>query len=315
MISIIVPVYNVEKYLPRCIESILNQTYKDLEIILVDDGSPDRCGQICDDYAQKDSRIRVIHKENAGLSSARNAGLGVASGEYLMFVDSDDYISADAAQVLQERMLQDGSDMVIGKHINTYDNEETDGEFCEWMTDAVLSKQDVFSQLGERNYYALAAWCKLYRKGLFDNLRYPPLSCGEDVWTFPQIIEKCRKISVVDKTVYSYYQRADSIMHVRSERIILDDLKAVLSLSRFLWEKGFEKSARRWFAIGIDKTMKLKNKQNGRTVFKDIFSTEERKMLLHHQTRRTRLKWLFLYVPLLYTAVTLVKHLFGRRNV
>ena len=100
LISVIVPIYNVEKYLDRCVDSIINQTYKNLEIILVDDGSPDNCPQMCDDYAKKDSRIKVVHKENGGLSDARNVGMEVATGEYVSFIDSDDYISLDCYETV-----------------------------------------------------------------------------------------------------------------------------------------------------------------------------------------------------------------------
>lgn len=114
MISVIVPVYKVEKYLRRSIESVLNQTYTDLEIVLVDDGSPDQCGMICDEYAQKDSRIRVIHKENGGLSSARNAGIKIAKGEYITFLDSDDYIENDAYETLINVAANTDADVIEG---------------------------------------------------------------------------------------------------------------------------------------------------------------------------------------------------------
>ena len=106
LISVIVPIYNVEKYLARCVDSIVNQTYKNLEIILVDDGSPDRCPQMCDDYAEKDSRIKVVHKKNGGLSDARNAGMAVATGEYISFIDSDDWIETSMFELLLNNIFQ-----------------------------------------------------------------------------------------------------------------------------------------------------------------------------------------------------------------
>ena len=312
MISIIVPVYNVEKYLHRCIESILNQTYKDLEIILVDDGSPDRCGQICDDYAQKDSRIKVIHKENGGLGLARNSGIAVCSGEYIMFLDSDDYLAVDAVQVLFDRILSDCSDLAVGKHMDVYDDGTTNDWFCAWIKDAVLSPDEVFAKLGEKNYISVIACAKLYKRCLWEDIAFPDHKCSEDLWVHPAIIEKCEKISIVNKNVYYYYQRKDSILHVMSEQAKRDDIRATLKLVAFLWERGFEKSARRWYSIGVAKALKMKNKQEARELFRQYILPEERKSLLSKQTIITKLKWLCIYVPWLHRIIKSVKHLIGR---
>ena len=126
LISVIVPIYNVEKYLDRCVGSIINQTYKNLEIILVDDGSPDNCPQMCDDYAKKDSRIKVVHKENGGLSDARNAGMKVATGEYVSFIDSDDYISLDFYETLLETIVDNDSDIVECSVVKFYEDNSFD---------------------------------------------------------------------------------------------------------------------------------------------------------------------------------------------
>ena len=124
LISVIVPIYNVEKYLQKCVDSIINQTYKNLEIILVDDGSPDNCPKMCDDYAEKDSRIKVVHKENGGLSDARNVGMEVATGEYVSFIDSDDYISLDFYETLLETIVDNDSDVVECGVVKFYENEK-----------------------------------------------------------------------------------------------------------------------------------------------------------------------------------------------
>ena len=121
-ISVVVPIYNVEKYLPECIESVQNQSYMNLEIILVDDGSPDNSGKIADEYAKKDGRIKVIHKKNGGLSDARNAGIEVATGDYIMFLDSDDLLTADACKVLEEKIEKENADYVIGNYINCHED-------------------------------------------------------------------------------------------------------------------------------------------------------------------------------------------------
>ena len=124
LISVVVPVYNVEKYIDKCINSIINQTYKNLEIILVDDGSPDNCGNICDEYAKKDNRIIVIHKENGGLSDARNTGIEVSKGKYITFIDSDDYISDNYVSFLYNLIIEYKADISIGKHYVLYENGE-----------------------------------------------------------------------------------------------------------------------------------------------------------------------------------------------
>lgn len=308
LISVIVPVYKVEKYLARCIDSILVQTYSNLEIILVDDGSPDNCGEICDNYACKDSRIQVIHKKNEGLGFARNSGMEICNGEYIMFLDSDDYISPDAVQVLFERITADGSDIAVGKHADAYEDGSVDGKFCEWMQDSVLSSADVFTRLGEKTYISVVAWAKLYKRSVLNGVYYPNHKSSEDLWVFPAIIDKCDKISVVNKTVLYYYQRPDSILHAMSEQAKRDDLCAVLQLVAFLWERGFEKSACRWYGIGIDKAMRMLSKKESLAIFRDSISHADREVLLHRQTYKKKLKWAAMYVPGLYEVLMCMKH-------
>ena len=204
LISILVPVYNVERYLARCLNSIVTQTYSNLEIILVNDGSSDRSGGICDEYAAQDSRIRVIHQANAGVATARNKALAAVSGEYFMFVDSDDFLSPDAVEVLYKRIVEDDSDMAVGKHTDLYENGDLNGSFCRWMKDAIVSKNDIFETMGSQNRIAVFSQVKLYRRYLFDDLRYPSLKCSEDLWVFPFLIERCERISIVDHLIYYY---------------------------------------------------------------------------------------------------------------
>lgn len=312
LISIIIPVYNVEKFLARCIDSVLAQSYTNLEIILVDDGSPDNCGNICDDYARKDRRIRVIHKNNEGLGLARNSGMAICTGEYIMFLDSDDYLATDAVQVLYNRILSDDSDLAVGKHTDVYDDGTTNGWFCSWMEDAVLSADEVFAKLGEKNYISVIACAKLYKRFLWESVVYPDHKCSEDLWVHPAIIEKCQKISIVNKTIYYYYQRHDSILHVMSEQAKQDDIRAALHLVAYLWERGFEKSARRWYSIGIAKALNMKNKQEAKALFQQYILPEERKALLSGQTLTTKLKWLCIHAPWLHYIIKSIKYLIGR---
>ena len=165
LISVIVPVYKVEAYLDRCVQSIVDQTYRNLEIILVDDGSPDNCGAMCDAWVEKDSRVRVIHKENGGLSDARNVGMAAASGEYLGFIDSDDYIAPEMYQVLWERIAADRSDMAAcGVEMvfedGTSPRRMTSGGSC------VLDKHSAMETIVRETWLKQPVWYKLYRTDL-----------------------------------------------------------------------------------------------------------------------------------------------------
>jgi len=299
LVSIIVPVYNVELYLPRCIDSILAQTYRNLEIILVDDGSPDNSGRICDTYALKDTRIHVIHKKNEGLGQARNAALDICAGDYIMFVDSDDYLSLDAVQVLYERMQADNSDMAVGKHVDAYEDGHLDGRFCDWMKDMVVSKRDIFAAMGSRNRIPVFSCVKMYCRYHFDSLRFPSLKCSEDLWVFPHIIDRCERISIVNHVIYYYFQRATSILHQPTDERILDDIRAGLAFSQHLRTGGYRKSAAWWFANKVDKALWLRNKQAGCTLFEEMLSRQEIRGLLTAAGMKTRVKWMALHHPVI----------------
>lgn len=216
VVSIIVPVYNVEKYLEKCIESILAQTYEQLEVILVDDGSPDRCGEICEQYAKKDSRITVLHQKNRGLSAARNAGIMQASGEYLLFVDSDDYIVAELAEKTVRMAESVKADIVIFDYVAV--EEETGREDRSRFK---LEKNEVFS-LKEQPKALLvppSAWNKLYRRELFLKtcMRYPEGRHYEDLGTTPKLFLRAERIVYLDSDpLYYYILRNGSIMHSKN---------------------------------------------------------------------------------------------------
>ncbi len=309
LISVIVPVYKVEKYIHRCIDSILNQTYSNLEIILVDDGSPDRCPEICGEYAERDKRIRVIHKKNEGLGFARNSGMDRCTGGFIMFVDSDDYISEDAVQVLYERMISDGSDIAIGKHTDVYEDGSTNGGFCAFMKDAVLTKEDIFSVAGR---YAVSAWGKLYRREMLEGVKYPSLKCAEDLWVFSEVFDKSKAISIVDRTVYYYVQNPGSITHEKSEFRKRDELDATLKTAKFLWQNRFQTGARNWYGRGISKAILFDNKREGIKLFKEYFDHSQRRRLLKGQSIATRVKWLSLYMPIIFDVVRYTKQALGR---
>ena len=297
LISVIIPVYKVEDYLKRCIDSIIAQTYHNLEIILVDDGSPDQCPIICDAYALQDPRIKVMHKANEGVGFARNSGLDVCTGEYIMFVDSDDYLSYNAIQVLYERMVFDKSDMAVGKHIDVYENRGENDRFCKWMKNDVIFPEDIFTYLGENNYIAVVAWGKLYRRRIFDNIRYPFNKSAEDLWVFPSIVEKCTKISVVDAVVYYYYQRSTSIMHTKNEAKIYDDTHSKLRTIRYLLDHNFLKSAKRWYQFVIDNELRLKDRRAFKELNRKYLSHQHVCLLLKELPLKQRVKWLLLQFP------------------
>ena len=312
LISVIVAVYNVEKYLSRCIESVLKQTYSNLEIILVDDGSKDFCGKICDDYALKDSRIKVIHKENGGISSARNAGLKVYRGEYLMFVDSDDFLSTDAIEILYKRITTDKSDMAIGKHTDIYEDFSTNGDFCSWFSDSVISKEDIFLKMADSRYYPVSACTKLYKSKVISGISFPALICGEDLWVFPHIVDKCNLVSVVNETVYYYFQRSDSVMHLKPEKSKYDELESTLFIVQFLWKKGFYSSARKWYERSVSKAVLFKSKKTALRLFGKYFNSSERHKLMIGASLKLRTKWISLYVPMLFYAVNGIKRILKR---
>lgn len=211
LISVIVPVYKVEAYLRKCVDSIVNQTYQNLEIILVDDGSPDSCGVICDELATKDSRIRVLHKENGGLSSARNAGLGIAQGEYIGFVDSDDWLEPETYQWLLDMALSEDVKLVCG---GRYDCSSWSGDrqvgLCPRKRE-VISGQELARRIFLWDNVDSAAWDKLYHRSLFQTIRYPLGVVSEDVPTTYRIALEAGWVGMLDKPVYNYFHRPGSI--------------------------------------------------------------------------------------------------------
>lgn len=211
LISVIVPVYKVEAYLDRCVQSIVDQTFINLEIILVDDGSPDRCGAMCDAWAERDSRIRVIHKENGGLSDARNAGMAVATGELMGFVDSDDTIHPDMYRLLYESMVENDSDLSACGVEMVWE----DGSPPRPLTRSgcrVMETEDAMRALLEESWLKQPVWYKLYKTELIRDLSFPVGKYHEDVfWTY-QAVARARRISVFDTAGYYYRQRRGSIM-------------------------------------------------------------------------------------------------------
>lgn len=239
IISIIVPIYNVEKYLKRCIDSILNQTFKEFELILINDGSTDNCGKICDTYKSKDKRIRVIHQKNAGLSSARNVGLYLAKGKYIAFVDSDDYINKNMYEILYSNLIKTDSDISICNFEYIYDNiscrinQSIDN--CEYFT---FNNIEALNKLySENNISIVVAWNKLYKKGLFENLRYTEGRIHEDEFIIHELLYKSKRIVYTNVKLYYYLKRQGSITQCDFNLKKLDAVYAFKERVEFFREK------------------------------------------------------------------------------
>lgn len=225
-VSIIVPVYNVEQYLKECIESILAQTWKNFEVILVDDGSTDSSGKICDEYSQKKEFISVIHKKNGGLSSARNAGIDVAQGDYLAFIDSDDvvhprYLSELVAIVKKEKADLAACNFCVGS-------------LCRWKNFSevkydIRCNEDVLKKMNDNDVVVTVAWNKLYHAKFFREygLRYPVGKIHEDMFLTPQILYYTKKMVITNEQLYFYRQRENSIMNSSFSIKQLDALDAI----------------------------------------------------------------------------------------
>lgn len=212
VVTIIVPIYKVEQYLDKCIDSIVGQTYKELEIILIDDGSPDRCGKICDVWEKRDNRIKVIHKENGGLSDARNAGLDIAAGEYIACIDSDDYIEKTYIEYLYTLIKEYNADIACcGLNLVSEDGILRSGGKFKTANPIIFNRIDALKEMLYGKHYSNSAWGKLYKTELFHNVRYPKGKLFEDMFTTYKLFDKCEKAVYGPNRLYNYLQRTSSI--------------------------------------------------------------------------------------------------------
>lgn len=207
LISVIIPVYRVEKYLDECVASVTAQTYPDLEIILVDDGSPDNCPQMCDVWAERDSRIKVIHKQNGGLSDARNVGIDAATGKYIAFVDSDDYIKPEMMEKLLAELIRTDADIVSCGIQNTGESTGSWGK-----QNFVGTSEEILKKLYHETTYPVAAWNKLYSRNCWRELRFPVGKLCEDAFTTYQLVHNAGRIAMISDALYCYRIRPESIM-------------------------------------------------------------------------------------------------------
>lgn len=231
MISVIVPVYKVEPYLRQCVDSILNQKYRDLEVLLIDDGSPDKCGEICDEYWKKDKRVRVFHTENRGLSAARNLGLKEARGDYIGFVDSDDWIEPEMYEVLLRRVEETGADITVCGFIYEY----ISGPMTVNLDEAVYSNETALRLLLDEKI-SNHAWNKLYKKTVFRRIEFPEGVYFEDIAIMHRIMEGIDIVASVASIQYHYRQRADSISKINNAKSLIDYVDVHLQRYDYLAE-------------------------------------------------------------------------------
>ncbi|MBQ2407313.1 MAG: glycosyltransferase [Lachnospiraceae bacterium] len=210
-ISVIIPVYNAEKYLKRCIESVINQTYKNLEIIMVDDGSKDNSGSMCDEYAAKDNRIKVIHKQNSGVSDTRNTGLDNVTGDMIAFVDSDDYIVSDFFEKLYSLKGKENAHIAMCNFSrfskDIVKEEQTNPEIKSWTGRDILN--NIYGVYG--NLFSGVLWNKLYDACLFDGLKFPVNLRNEDEFMLPKVLDRAGKLVYTSEKLYFYFENDNSI--------------------------------------------------------------------------------------------------------
>jgi len=275
LVSIIVPIYKVEPYLRRCLDSIINQTYTNLEIILVDDGSPDGCPQICDEYAAKDKRIVVIHKENGGLSDARNAGLDICKGEYISFVDSDDWVDVEYIEELIKPNSKNQYDIVIADYQQS--NEPIDSHHILLQASSINDKQNIISAFCHLQYPP-CAWAKLYRAKFIKENKlkfYKGILYEDQLWSCHLAI-LAKRIFILSNKIYYYTIRDNSIMqshnipfekHITSWKVILSNENKIFSHCSNITSKDID-------YFFLQKTTEILNKaHNNWPYFKKSFLT------------------------------------------
>ena len=239
LISVIIPVYNVEKYIKRCLDSVINQTYKNLEIILVDDGTPDSSGAICDEYAEKDERIKVIHKENGGVSTARNAGLDIATGEYITFVDPDDYLSSDIYEKVILEFSENETDIICFSY-TAIDDEGKNKSYIYDKKEVVGFDNLLFNMLLVD--FNMSIWNKVYKRSVISDNRFlENIKIAEDMYFNACCYRKAKSMIVREDIGYFYYQRQESVTHEKPDKALLDELFAYNKLGNEKIDKRCKK--------------------------------------------------------------------------
>lgn len=322
-ISIIIPVYKVEEYLNRCVQSVVDQTYHDLEVILVDDGSPDRCPQICDEWSMRDPRIKVIHQENSGVSAARNAGIRVAQGEYLYFVDSDDWIVPTLCEKVMDIFVKTDVDIVAFNAVKITDSDSCLGS-TEKLAEGIYPVEMMLKDLvqGHINGYV---WNKVFKRMLFKDIWFPNRSAYEDLAIVYKLFSNASRIYCMNEQLYFYYQRADSaIANINAKKLgelflskweIYEDLKLSYPVAAKMAFQNTALSALRLYDRSVwercdedvyEKAMEFLKTNKSKIIKSEHFATY----------------WMFYTFPKLYRTILQIRHRIGdvmraiqRRNI
>ena len=289
LVSVIVPVYNVEQYLPKCIESITSQTYKNLEIILIDDGSTDSSGKICDEEEKEDSRIKVFHKENGGLSDARNYGLDRAKGNWITFIDSDDFVTEDYVNYLLGLALTHRTKIAAGSHTIFYESGKSNYKGLGRDTENTFSQEKALEHILLDDGLDLSSWAKIYSADLFKEIRFPKGLAFEDTATTYRLFFLCDSVAQGGKSIYNYRIRANSITTAGSFQKKIQLIDNTKKMCREVTEKfpGLKNAAGRrliWaYFSTLNQLEKCPDKKNYQPEEKEIVSyiLENKKAILH----------------------------------
>ncbi len=310
LISIIVPVYKVEKYLKRCVESLRKQTYSNLEIILVDDGSPDSCPMMCDFYAQEDERIKVIHQSNSGLSGARNSGLEIATGDYIGFVDSDDYVSDKMYEMLLTEMMNKDADIAICRYVR-FNGELAASDEVDGISDIkVMKNKEALENLyGADGEVYTVAWNKLYRRTVLSDIRYPLGKINEDEFTTYKIICNAKNVILLENVLYYYFYNDNSITTNENYLVNRDIYEAYEARLEYFQKRGIEglepKNAKLYLDRIIERNKKLR----------EINKEKSKELLVFYRTKYSDFRkmvsgvgYLIYYIsPALYYTIVSIK--------
>ena len=307
LISVIVPVYKVEKYIHKCVDSILAQTISDFELLLVDDGSPDNCGKICDEYAKKDSRVIVIHKENGGLSDARNVAINLAKGEYLTFIDSDDYVAENHLETMYSALIKTESDIALA-NITSFNDEGYDESLYKPTTEIkTLINKDIFTTINRPN-----ACAKLYKKTIYSDIRFPVGRLYEDVFIWHELLAKANRVVLTGTNTYYYLLRTNSIMHQKYKLQSTDIIDALELRLNKLEELGLQDLANEnrpfiYSRVGaafafLDSSVPENKKRL--LELKDIYNKEYPKLMKETNNSKQKIRyWLLKKFPNIHTIV------------
>lgn len=326
LVSVIVPIYNVEKYLKRCVDSIINQTYKNLEIWLVDDGSTDLCPKICDEYSKLDDRIKVIHKENGGLSDARNVAMDQMNGEYVMFVDSDDFIHPEMVERLIDYINFYDTDITIGRlekgGLDNFKCEKLDSLDNSRKTVKLLENIEIHRALFDDYFKGsmVPACGKIYKSKIIADIRFPVKKIHEDEYVVHYILDKCKKIAFTDEYLYYHFYRDNSITNTKYSLKSIDAVEAIEERCKFYEAKKDEEliflsyrdylrriqyhyySLKKYFPEEIPKIDKIKSN------YKNMY-----RKIVNQMSIKDKIRYgLFVWMP---NANKLIKSLLGAKKI